>query len=207
MASRIPLAQPPPEEHSRVLLWRWRRNPLRRRTDLLQAWIALSLFLATLAATPAATVLAKETAHRHYQQAARHQAGTRHATPAVLVDDAPRHPEPGSDEAKHALYPVTVRFTDPRGHTRTAESDVRPGLPADSAIRVWVSDEGKITDPPLTPQQIHSRTMGCALLAAMTVPLAGAALYGYASRRLERRNLAAWDKDWIHTAPLWTSST
>lgn len=85
----------------RVLLWRWRRNALRRRTDLLQAWIALSLFLATLAATPAATVLAEETAHRHYQQAARHQASTRHATPAVLVDDAPV--TPNRDRTKRSM--------------------------------------------------------------------------------------------------------
>ncbi|TFE55372.1 hypothetical protein E3E14_05995 [Streptomyces sp. ICN441] len=38
-----PPAQRPPEELPRVPLWQWRRNPLRRRSDLAQAWIALSL--------------------------------------------------------------------------------------------------------------------------------------------------------------------
>ncbi|MFC9915712.1 hypothetical protein [Streptomyces sp. NPDC059862] len=206
MAQRIPPAQPPPEELPRLLLWRWRRNPLRRRSDLAQTWIALGLFLTVLATTPAATFLVGDGAYRHFQQTARHEAGTRHDTLAVLVQDAPRHPEPGSDEAKETTYPVTVRFTDPHGQTRTAKTDVEPGLPAGDTLRVWISDEGKITDPPLTPEQVRSRTMGCALLAAMAVPLIGAALYGYAGRRLERRNLAAWDKSWAQTAHRWTTS-
>ncbi|GAA3901711.1 hypothetical protein GCM10023084_62730 [Streptomyces lacrimifluminis] len=56
MDRAIPPAHPP-EELPRVLLWRWRRNPLRRRTDLAQAWITLALFLTVPAATPAAVIL------------------------------------------------------------------------------------------------------------------------------------------------------
>ncbi|MFD5571330.1 Rv1733c family protein [Streptomyces cadmiisoli] len=207
MARAIPPAQPPPEELPRVLLWRWRRNPLRRRSDLAQAWIALCLFLAVLVITPAVTFLVGDVAFRDLKQTARHEAHTRHYTSAVLVHDAPRHPEPGSDEAKKTLYPASVRYTDPRGHTRTADTDVEPGLPADATVHVWVTDEGHLTEPPLTPEQVRSRAMGYALLAAMTVPLIGAAAYGYAGRRLERRNLADWDTDWARTAPRWTTFT
>jgi hypothetical protein len=174
-------------------LWRWRRNPLRRRTDLAQAWIALGLFVAVLAATPAAMVLVGDTAHRHYKETARHQIATRHDTPAVLVHDAPRHPEPGSAEAKKALYPVTVRFTDPRGHIGTAKTDVEPGLTAGSTIRIWIDAEGRITGTPLTTEQVRDRAMACAVLAAIAVPLLGLAAYTYANRRLERHNLAQWD--------------
>ncbi|MFD0550409.1 hypothetical protein ACFQ0X_15345 [Streptomyces rectiviolaceus] len=78
-----------------TLLWRWRRNPLRRRTDLVQAWIAVGLFLAVLTATPAAGVLVGDAARRHMEQTARHQADTRHRTTAVLVHDAPVIPSPG----------------------------------------------------------------------------------------------------------------
>ncbi|CAM5690046.1 ABC transporter permease OS=Streptomyces griseorubiginosus OX=67304 GN=AQJ54_34365 PE=4 SV=1 [Streptomyces griseorubiginosus] len=131
--------EPAPEELPRVLLWRWRRNPLRRATDLAQAWIGLGLFLAVLAALPVAMIMVGDTAHAHWTTTARHQMATRHDLPAVLVHDAPRHPEPGSDEAEKALYPATVRFTDPRGHTRTAETDVEPGLTAGSTVRVWVT--------------------------------------------------------------------
>ncbi|MDX2765512.1 hypothetical protein PV733_16420 [Streptomyces europaeiscabiei] len=199
--------QPPPERLPRVLLWRWRRNPLRRRTDLAQAWIALGLFLAVLTAAPAVLFLAGDAAHRHHRQAAQHQAAHRHHTTAALVHDAPRHPEPGSEEAKRALYPVTVRFSDPRGEIRTDEAEVEASLPAGSTIRVWITAEGEITDPPLTQDQIRNRTVVHAVLAALTVPLLAAAAYGYAGRRLERRNLARWDTAWARTAPRWTSPT
>ncbi|MEU0413145.1 hypothetical protein ABZ307_35760 [Streptomyces griseorubiginosus] len=193
----------PPEELPRVLLWRWRRNPLRRRTDLAQAWIALGLFLAVLAATPIAMILAGDTAHDHGTRTARHQIATRHHTPAVLVHDAPGHPEPGSDEAKKALYPITVRFTDPGGRPRTAEADVEPALAAGSTVHVWVDTEGKLTDAPLTTKQVRDRAVGYAVLAAMTVGLLGAAAYAYASHRLERHNLARWDAAWVTLSCEW----
>ncbi|MBV1939145.1 hypothetical protein KUF83_21665 [Streptomyces sp. BV286] len=206
MDREIPPAQPPPAELPHVLLWRWRRNPLRRRTDLVQAWIALGLFLAVLAATPAAMILVGDTAYRHYRETARQQTATREYIPAVLVHDAPRHPEPGSDEAKKTRYPVTVRFTDSQGHTRTAQADVEPALTAGSTVRVWVDGEGRITGPPLTAEQVRTRAMSCAVLTAMTVPLLGAAAYAYANRRLERHNFAQWDAAWAQTAPPWTTS-
>jgi hypothetical protein len=196
----------PPEELPRLRLWRWRRNPLRRRTDLAQAWIAVGLFLVVAAATPVAVFLTGDTAYRHHKEIARHQATTRYDTPAVLVHDAPRHPEPGSYEAKKTLYPATVRFTDPAGTPRTAETDVAPALTAGSTVRVWVNADGRITDPPLTMEQVRDRAMGCALLAALAVPLLGAAVHGYVNRRLERHRLARWDTAWAEIAPRWTTS-
>lgn len=196
----------PPEELPRVLLWRWRRNPLRRRTDLVQAWIALGLTLAVLAATPAAMVLAGTTAHRHHTETARHQAATRHHTSAVLVRDAPRHPEPGSEEAKKTLYAVPVRFTAPDGQTVTAKTEVEPALAVGSTVRIWVDAEGRITDPPMSTEEARHRAMGWAVLAAMAVPLLGTAAYGYAGRRLQRHNLARWEAAWAETAPRWTAS-
>ncbi|WP_328752685.1 hypothetical protein OHT57_44590 [Streptomyces sp. NBC_00285] len=200
-------SDPPPEEPPHhLLLWRWRRNPLRRRTDLAQAWIAVGFLLAVSAALPTTAFLVGDTAHRHYTAAAREQTTRWHHIPAVLVHDAPRHPEPGSHESKKALYPVTVRFTDPDGHTRTDETDVEPALPAGSTVRVWVNAEGMITDPPLTTEQIRNRVVGWVVLTALVVPLLGAAAHGYAHRRLERHTLARWDAAWAATAPRWTTS-
>lgn len=206
MASAVPPAEEPPEELPRVPLWRWRRNPLRRRTDVARAWIAVGLFLAVVAAVPVAAFLASDAARHHYEESARRQAATRHALPAVLLRDAPRHPEPGSDEAEKARYTVPVRFTDPQGRARTARSDVRPSLPAGSTVRVWVNAAGEVTGPPLTSEQVRNHTLGCALVAALAVLALGAATYGFADRRLERHDLARWDTEWARTAPRWTAS-
>ncbi|MGW7066585.1 Rv1733c family protein [Streptomyces sp. NPDC054855] len=198
----LPLSQPRP----RPLLWRLRRNPLRRRTDLVQGWIAVGLFVAVLTATPAAVVLVGDAVRRHTEQIARHQTDTRHRTTAVLVHDAPRHAEPGSVEARNVLYPVTVRFTDRHGDTRTAQKDVEPATSAGSTVPVWVSDEGKLTDPPLTAGEVRDHTVGYAVMAAIAVPLLGGAAYACAHRRLERINLARWEADWAVAAARWATS-
>ncbi|MDQ8705611.1 hypothetical protein RCO28_24390 [Streptomyces sp. LHD-70] len=201
MARGIPFAQPPPQQPPRGPLWRWRRHPLRRRSDLVQAWISLGLLIAVLAATPAAMLLAHDTAHRHYTDAARHEARTRQQTTAVLLYDVPSHPEPGSDEAKAARYPVEVRFTDPQGRVRTGRTDAQPQLSAGSRIQVWAGTDGRIADPPMTVGQVRSGSAWWAVAAAVAVPLTGALAHGVTHRLLQRRNLAAWDAAWARTAP------
>ncbi|MGV9287387.1 Rv1733c family protein [Streptomyces sp. NPDC003719] len=212
MAGDIPQAQPPPapaprqHQHPYLLLWRWRRNPLRRRTDRTQGWIALGLLLAVLAAAPAAMFTAGDAAYRHYRDLAAHQESTRDHVPAVLVHDAPRHPEPGSDEARQTRYPAEVRFTAPDGGMGTGKADVEPGLPAESTVLVWVDAAGAVTGPPLDDEQIRSRTMGWAILAFLGVVLTGLAAHGVTGLVLYRRNLAAWDTEWAATSPRWSRS-
>ncbi|MGW3499064.1 Rv1733c family protein [Streptomyces sp. NPDC001020] len=207
MVSEIPQAQPPPEVAPRPLWWRFRRNPLRRPTDLLRAWIGVALLLALLVMTPTVMLLVGNATYRDLQRTAEHEARTLHRIPAVLEHEAPRHPEPGSDEALKAMYPVMVRFTAPDGRARTAKTDVEPGLPAGTRVHVWVTDDGTLTEPPLTARQVRDNAIGWALLAAMAAALISAGAYGAVRRRLERRNLADWDAAWAKTAPRWTRST
>ncbi|CAL9670109.1 hypothetical protein SUDANB105_07456 [Streptomyces sp. enrichment culture] len=212
MSGATPPAQPPPTRSPRhasahpLALWRRRRNPLRRRSDRLQGWIALGLCVLVPSLGLAATFAVGDAAHRHYRATAEHQMRTRHLTTAVLAQDAPRHPEPGSAEARKTRYPVTVRFTGPDGRTRTAKTDVLPGLTEGSGVDVWVGSEGAITEPPMTDEQIRSRTMGWAILTFLAVALAGAGAYRAAALVLYRRNLAEWANQWAEAAPRWTAS-
>ncbi|MBQ0825422.1 Rv1733c family protein [Streptomyces tagetis] len=207
MAGDTSHAPPPPDrrgDRPHPLLWRWRRNPLRRPSDRLQAWIALGLALAVLVAAPLAASAAGDAAHRHYRGTAEHQERTRAHVPAVLVHDTPRHPEPGSPEARESRYPVTVRFTGPDGETRTGTAEVEPGLTAGNTVHVWTDARGTITEPPLGAGEIRSRAMGWAILALLAVVLSGLAAYGIGGRMLHRRNLAGWDTDWAATEPRWS---
>lgn len=209
MSGEIPPAQPPPapRHHGCVhALWRLRHNGLRRRTDRLQGWLAIGLLLLVPVLGLVAVFTIGDAAHRHYRATAEHQTQTRRPTTATLAVDAPHHLEPGSDEAKEARYPVQVRYTGPDGTTRSAETDVLPGLAKGSTVEVWVGVHGAITKPPMSTGQIRDRTMGWALLAFLTVALAGAAAYGAAALALHRRNLAGWDTKWAETAPRWTTS-
>ncbi|WP_326756177.1 hypothetical protein OH738_04745 [Streptomyces hirsutus] len=210
MEDTIPPAQPPPGPRlgppRSLRPWHRRPNPLRRPTDRFQARIGLGLLLAVLVVAPVAGVVVEELAHRHYTDTARHQALTRHETSATLTEDVPRHPEPGSDEAKLARYPAEVRLTTPDGRTATTRAEVPPGLSAGGQVRVWVTADGEATEPPLTREQIRSRSMGCALLAAVGTVLAGAAAHAVICHVVRRRNLTAWERAWAETAPRWTPS-
>lgn len=206
MAGEIPCAQPPPGPPRRDALWRWRRNPLRRRADALLAWTGLGLLLTVLAGAPAAALWAGDTAHRHYRASAEELARSHRPTTAVLLRDAPRHPEPGSAEAGETRYPVTVRYAAPGGRPRTGRTDVVPGLRAGSTVRVWVGPGGRLTAPPPDAGEIRSRAAGWALLAAVGVAAAGACAYGVTGRVVERRNLARWDTAWAVAARRWTIS-
>lgn len=209
MAGTVPPAQPPPDPPpgppGRPLRWHRRRNPLRRRTDALRAWIGLGILLAVLVVAPVVTVVVSRLAQRHYEDTARHQSLTRYETTATLTEDAPRHPEPGSDEEEPARYPVEVRFTTREGRTGTTRAEVRPGLSEGSAVRIWVTTDGEATEPPLTRAESHSRSMGWALLSGTGVALAGAAAHGVTRLVVRRRNLADWDRAWAETSPRWTA--
>ncbi|WP_324614258.1 hypothetical protein [Streptomyces sp. NRRL B-1140] len=155
---------------------------------------------------PLVLFLVGEAAHRHHARTAAHQAATRHHTTAVLVEDARAHPEPGSAEAKRTLYPTEFRFTDSEGRTHTAYTDTRPALPKGRTVRVWAATDGKLTDPPLTADQVRSRAMGSALIAVLGLHAAAAVAYGTVHRVIQHRNLAAWESAWAATASRWTTS-
>ncbi|WP_079250262.1 hypothetical protein [Streptomyces alfalfae] len=211
MSGVMPSEQPSPSagRHEPVhplSLWRWRHNPLRRRTDRIQGWTALALLLLAPVLGLAAAFSAGDAARARYRAVAEEQEQTRHLLVATLTHDSPRHPEPGSDEAKKARYPVPVRYTAPGGETRTAETDVLPGLSRGSTVDVWVDARGALTGAPMAADEIRSRAMGWAVIAFLAVAVAGAAVYGVAALSLHRHNLADWESRWARTAPRWTTS-
>ncbi|GAA2428694.1 Rv1733c family protein [Streptomyces macrosporus] len=204
MTNLIPQAQPPPARSRWG--WRWRRNPLRRPTDLLEAWIGLILAVAVAAAAPPAALAAGGAAHRSLEHVASEQARTGRQVTAVLVRDAAEHPASDSRTAEEGRHPALVRYTAPDGTTRTATTGVRSGQVAGDTVRVWIDGAGDLAEPPMTSDEIRSSATGWALLAAIGVAVAGGAAYALARRVLDRRRAAEWDEAWARTAPRWTAS-
>ncbi|GAB2895247.1 hypothetical protein GCM10027074_73690 [Streptomyces deserti] len=204
MPDPIPRAQPPPTRP--VLWWRWRRNPLRRPSDLFEAWIGLILAITVVITAPLAAWAVGTTVHDALTATASEQARTGRHTTAVLLSDAPGHPEPGSAEARETQYPVKVRYTAPDGTARTATTDVEPGLPAGHRVRVWTNAEGTLTEPPTPPDEIRNRSVGVGALTAITVLTAAALAYRLTARALDHRRMRAWETEWRQTARRWTTS-
>ncbi|MFJ7175981.1 hypothetical protein ACIQXA_06025 [Streptomyces massasporeus] len=178
-------------------LWRWRRSPLRRREDVLEAWILLAAWLVTAVVGPVAGVLsARATVDTLAQQRAERRPAT-----AVVVDGASRSFVSGGVSVDHVI--ATVRWTAADGTSHTGRTQVDSGSKAGERVAVWTDREERLTTPPQTAGQagIEAAFMG----AASFFGVAAAAAAGFYGSRvaLDRRRSRAWDAEWQRQGTWW----
>lgn len=182
---------------TRRSLWRWRRNPLRRREDVLEAWILLITWLVVAVAGPVAGVLgAQASAHAAAQRRAE-----RHAITAKLVTDATGSALNGGTARDR--IDTTVRWTASDGSRHWGKASVGEGLKAGSRVTLWTDRQDHLTAAPPTAAQagVDAAFMGAASSFAV-VAAAAAGLYG-ARVVLDRRRRAAWDNEWQEIGSQW----
>ncbi len=102
-------------------LWRWRHNPLRRATDLAEAWMALAALLLILLAAPLIGVLVGGAVQGALQQAVRDQREVRHLVTATVVKKLARSPLEPDPESASPRGSATAAWW-PTGRGRTARS-------------------------------------------------------------------------------------
>ncbi|CAM5261998.1 Rv1733c family protein [Streptomyces griseomycini] len=183
----------------KVRLWRWRRNPLRRRSDLVEAWVLLAVLVLTLSA---AVLVGLAAAAAVDDSLAERRDRTR-TVPAVLVEDA-AHAAPASvsENGDGAVW-APVRWTAPDGTDRTGRTEVEPGNRAGTAVTVWTDPGGRLVPPP--PGGAEARFQ--IVMAGVTtgVAVAGLGLLGgrLVRSRLQRRRLGEWEAEWRLVEPSW----
>ncbi|MFF9773923.1 hypothetical protein ACF1HJ_09650 [Streptomyces sp. NPDC013978] len=175
----------------RVLLWRWRRNPLKRRSDVAEAWIAVTAAAMLLLIVPAVGVMTAGVGER----SALDQAEGLHRTAARLVEDAPATPSRFSEMADDRVR-ATVRWTLPDGSPRTGETSVAAGSKAGSSTTVWLDDAGRLRPAPPTPAQAHSQGAALGVIAGAGVCVLVAGIWWAVRVRLDVRRRAQWDRAW-----------
>lgn len=189
-----------------VGLWRWRGNPLYRRSDRREALLALSAVILVVIVTPLAVWLGASAAHDTLLKTVAEQQRSRHqvwATAQSAGDRAQLHSDPESAAQQPGRRHVVARWAGPdgSGHRRTVTTRhrVRPG----ERFLIWTDGHGTPTTRPLSPQTASSY----AGLAGLVVG-AGAAGAMEAGRRLTmrqllRRRYAMWDAEWARIGPDW----
>ncbi|GAA3191051.1 hypothetical protein [Nonomuraea roseoviolacea] len=185
----------------RVRLYRPDRNPVRRRSDRLEAVgavVALALLL--LSVWPA--VVVGRMAYDNGTRAERAGASARRAVTATLVRDAPttiaeEHVDLG------AKVEAVARWTGPAGKPMTGPVTAPAGARAGTRVSVWVDARGV----PASPPRRHGETVFDTVTAALLVLAAGAvvSLSGFRGLRclLDRGRYAAWDAAWAEAARRW----
>jgi hypothetical protein len=178
-------------------LWRWRANPLRRRDDVLEAWLVLAVWALVAVGGTLAGVLTARAADDVFAQ----QRAERTPVRAVLRTEAPRATVAGY----RAL--VKVRWTGANGSARTGKTLVDGGHKAGSAMVLWTDLQGNlaIRPPSRTDAAVEAGFLGAASALAVTGMAFGAG--GAARWWLDRRRIGEWGRESDLVSPRWGHKT
>jgi hypothetical protein len=182
----------------------WTRNPLRRTSDRLQAWLTLPLIVAMLLIGPWAGRWAAGAMYRDGIRANAWERQHRFPVTAVLLRDTSGWVNAtGNGVAAPPSMPARARWTGPDGavHIGTVYADA--GARRGSTMAIWVDDHGAVAAPPVR----RSATTDAVIAALLAVCGLAAGLCGV--RRivvwqLDRRRLRSWQAEWLVVGPRWS---
>ena len=187
---------------TRRWLWRWRSSPLRRREDVVEAWIVLALWaVVVLGGALVGTV----TVRSADESLARVRA-ERHAVRAVLLQST-EEATPLTEGVPENRVRARIRWTAPDGSVRSGRALVPYGREAGTRVPVWTDDAGRLAPQPPTAAQaaFEAELLGVSAVLALGGLVYGA---GRAARwRLDRRRLDGWARDWNRVEPGWRRTT
>ncbi|WP_329280742.1 Rv1733c family protein [Streptomyces sp. NBC_01451] len=188
-------------------LWRWRHNPLRRTTDLAEAWVALAALLLILLVAPLIGALVGGAAQDALQQAVRDQREARHLVTATVVKKlarSPLEPDPEAASPREARSRVEADWTGPDGTEQHGKvvAALKSPHPGDH-FTLWTDGQGRIAARPLDTATATTHAVlagfGAAVLSAGFVE-GGRRLILW---RMVRRRYARWDQAWDRAGPDW----
>ncbi|MGW0188927.1 Rv1733c family protein [Streptomyces sp. NPDC003362] len=188
---------------TRVRGWRWRCSPLRRRSDVVEAWTVLVVTVLLVLGAPLAGVAAGWWAHQDARSTAAEQRADRQRVRAEVVGRV-ADTMPAVQGGREYAYRVSVRWTDPEQGVRTAVARVPVGTERGDTVDVWLDERGRSVAPPPDGTAIwqHTLAMGiCAAGGAVGVVVLGHLLVRHTAMR---HRLAEWERDWARTEPEWT---
>lgn len=188
-------------------LWRWRDNPLRRTTDVVEGWTGLLAVVLVVLLTPLAGVLVGTRTGDALQQTVRAQQQDRHRVTATVLRPAGSarfDTDPESSNGRVGDVRVFASWTGPDGMRHKGEAVAALSRPhAGDLFPVWTDDRGRLMDRPLdtATAQAHAVLAGIGAATATAGLLEG--LRRLLMWRLHRQRLAAWQRDWARVGPDW----
>lgn len=176
-------------------------NPLRRRSDVIEAWllpVAVVVFLALcplVAGLTSMWVSADNAAVQHAQR-------SWHPVSAVLLRAAPG-PEFSGNGSNTWTEWTLARWT-VNGREYTGKIPVPAKSPAGSRQTVWLDSSGHVRTPPLSAGQVGDTAAAAMLIALAALAVIVAVLARTTRWILDRRRLANWGNAWLTVGPRWS---
>jgi len=176
----------------------WDRNPLRRRSDRVEAAVIATLLAGFLIGAPLLAIVAgrmtdaNELRQQHSQRSWRQVPATLLVSPAAI----------GAFGSSDAWVPA--RWPAPGHRTRRGVIELDAVPAAGRPVLVWTNAAGRLTSPPLTRSAIQLDVTLAALIAPTVLAVMLLAAGGSVRLVLNRRRLADWDRAWDSIGPRWT---
>ncbi|MFE2167552.1 hypothetical protein ACFXB3_21205 [Streptomyces sp. NPDC059447] len=190
-------------------VWRWRRNPLRRPTDLFEAWVAFAALVCLLVVAPALGWVAGLKVDGTLQRAAHEQQQERHLVAAVVLRPAPEaaagaSADPSAQRTAPHRTQIVASWTAPDGssHQGTVPAAEEPPRPGDR-FRIWTDARGRLVGQPLDPSSaaLHAGVAGLAIAIGAAVLVE--TVRRLVVRRLMHRRYIRLDRAWAAAGPDW----
>jgi hypothetical protein len=188
-------------------LWRWRHNSLRRRTDLLEAWVALVTVLLIAVAAPVAGVVAGTLSEQALLRTVHQQHRERHEVTATIeriVRQPPPDPDPETVSARNAHSDVIAVWRAPDGtrHHGTVAAGLQT-LHQGDKFPIWTDRHGTVVARPLDTVSAgtHAVLAGIGAAAVLAAFLDG--VRRLIMWRIVRRRYTVLDRAWQKAGPDW----
>ena len=177
------------------------RNPLRRRSDLVDAWlvpVAIVVFVALCPLVLAVVGSWTRAANTSEEHAQAHW----HHVQAVLLQSVP-----GAEQADHGTNSwiawAPARWT-AGGIEHTGIVPALSGTRAGAVVTVWLDSAGRAHVPPLTPGAASGRVVEASVAGLAVLAVTLAIMTVLARRFLDRRRLDGWETAWLSVGPTWS---
>jgi len=179
------------------------RNPLRRRTDRIEALIRAALLAVFLVGAPLFGTGLGQWVHQGGLSEQRAQQSW-HQTPAVLLATTPAVPSYAFRLSWQNGVPVRARWSAPGGQQRSGVVPAPPGSRAGQLVQVWVDGSGRTTGPPLLGAELTRRVISAEVLAPLALAVVLLFVAFVVRWLLNRRRLRDWEVGWASIGPRWT---
>ncbi|MET8244267.1 hypothetical protein ABZV31_07435 [Streptomyces sp. NPDC005202] len=188
-------------------LWRWRNNPLRRTTDLVESWVALVTLLLTLVAAPVVGSVVGSVAQDALQQSVRDQRQARHLVTATVVrklDQVALEPDPETSSGRDVGSRVVADWTAPDGTRQhgPVTASLKSPQPGDH-FPLWTDRHGRPVTRPLDSTTATTHAVLAGFGAAMLTAGLVEGIRRLIVWHLVRRRYARWDQAWDRAGPDW----
>ncbi|MFE9439202.1 hypothetical protein ACFYO2_09380 [Streptomyces sp. NPDC006602] len=185
-------------------LWRWRRSPLRRGSDVVEAWVLLAAWVLAVVGGVLVGLVAQGAMERDLDR----QRVERRTVTAVLVEDG-RDKEAPAVAAGDGHVWVKARWAGPDGSRHTGLVKVRPGDDArvGARVTVWTDRRGAVVTEPVTDGEARLQSVLTGVLCGVVTGAAVAGGGRAVRAGLDRWRREQWAAEWARLDTRWGGKT